>query len=237
MGKHILKKLGVIGGMGPKATALFYDGVIDHTKAETDQDHIDMVILNKTDIPDRTKAILTGDCEEVVAVLTECAVLLQQIGMDNIAIPCNTAHYYYDEIQSSVSIPVLNMVEASVRYARQKADNVTKIGIMATDGTIAARVYHDECIKQGVEPIDLSDERQADVMSIIYDDVKSGKLGDPVKFNRVVDEFEAKGCDAVILACTELSVYKDNFGVPAFCVDSTDALVKEAICASGAEYK
>jgi len=74
-------------------------------------------------------------------------------------------------------------------------------------------------------------------MSIIYDDVKSGKLGDPEKFNRVIEEFMQKECDAVILACTELSVYKENFGVPDFCIDSTDVLVKEAILMTGAQYK
>ena len=108
---------------------------------------------------------------------------------------------------------------------------------MATDGTIAARVYHDECVRQGVEPIDLSSDRQSDVMSIIYDDVKSGKPGNPEKFNRVIEEFKQKECDAVILACTELSVHKDNFGVPEFCIDSTDVLVKEAVLACGAQYK
>lgn len=237
MAKQGLKKLGVIGGMGPKATALFYDGVIDHTVAESDQDHIDMIILNKTDIPDRTKAIISGDGQVVINALTDCATLLQKLGVSVIAMPCNTAHYYYNEIQSSVSIPMINMVQASVRCAIEQIGDVKKIGIMATDGTIAAAVYHDECNRQGVEPVDLSSERQSDVMSIIYDDVKSGKPGDPEKFNRVIEEFMQKECDAVILACTELSVYKENFGVPDFCIDSTDVLVKEAILMTGAQYK
>lgn len=237
MGKQELKKLGVIGGMGPKATALFYDGVIDHTVAETDQEHIDMVILNKTDIPDRTEAIISGNGQEVIKALVDCAVVLEKLEVSAIAMPCNTAHFYIKEIQDSVNVPIINMVESSVRYARERTDDVKKIGIMATDGTIAAGVYHDECVRQGVEPVTLSDERQREVMSLIYDDVKSGKPGNPEKFNRVIEEFMQKECDAVILACTELSVHKDNFGVPEFCIDSTDVLVKESILICGAQYK
>lgn len=237
MGNIKLKKLGVIGGMGPKATALYYDSVIEHTVADKDSDHLDMIILSKADIPDRTNAILTGDHEEVLSILMESAGLLERLGVDNIAMPCNTAHYYFDQVQASVNVPIINMVEESVSYAKKKYDNVKRIGIMATDGTIAAEVYHSECKKQGVTPVDLSESRQKDVMSLIYDDVKSGKTGDADKFNRVIAEFKEKSCDVVILACTELSVYKEYHGVPDFCLDSTDVIVRESILRSGAEYR
>lgn len=230
-----LKMLGVIGGMGPKATSLFYDMVIDHTVADCDQEHINMVILSFADFPDRTEAIKNGETAEVIAAFENCARILKGMGCANLAIPCNTAHYFINEIQRASEIPIINMVSEAVEEAIGKG--ATKIGIMATEGTIKAGIYMEECRNRGVEAYNPSPERQADVMSLIYDDVKSGKPCDPAKFDRAVKEFKEEGCDAVILACTELSVFKEEFGIPEFCIDAMDVLVRESILRSGAKYK
>ncbi len=108
---------------------------------------------------------------------------------------------------------------------------------MATEGTIQAGIYTAECRRHGVEAYNPGPAGQADVTSLIYDDVKSGRPCNPAKFNRVIEEFRDEGCDAVILACTELSVFKEEFGMPEFCIDAMDVLVRESIIRSGAEYK
>lgn len=231
------KKLGVIGGMGPEATSYFYENVIAHTKARKDQDHIDMVILSHATIPDRTEAIKSGNSAELIRMLQEDARILEKLGVANIAITCNTSHYYYDHIQKAVSVPVINMIHESVAYAVRELPDVKRIGIMATDGTIGSRIYHKECRKLGVTPVKPSPERQKDVMSLIYDDIKSGKRGDRAKFDRVMSEFLRKNCDAVILACTELSVFKGKHEIPTMCLDAMDVLVRESILRSGAEYQ
>lgn len=235
--RRSLKKLGVIGGMGPEATSYYYENVIAHTKAKKDQEHIDMVILSHAAIPDRTEAIITGDDKALIRMLSEDAKTLENLGVSNIAITCNTSHYFYEKIQKAVNIPIINMIHESVAYAVREFDPVKKIGIMATDGTINSRIYHKECRKLGVTPVKPSEERQKDVMSLIYDDIKSGKPGDRAKFDRVISEFMRKGCDAVILACTELSVFKGRHDIPSICLDAMDVLVKESILRSGAEYK
>lgn len=231
------KKLGVIGGMGPEATSYFYENVIAHTEAFRDQDHIDMVILSHATIPDRTEAIKSGDSDRLVKLLQEDARTLESLGAANIAITCNTSHYYYDQVQEAVKIPVINMIEESVAYAVNELPDVKRIGIMATDGTIQSRIYHKACKNKGVTPVKPSPERQRDVMSLIYDDIKGGKRGDRAKFDRVMSEFMRKGCDAVILACTELSVFKGKHEIPTICLDAMDVLVREAILRSGAKYK
>lgn len=227
--------LGVIGGMGPKATSLFYDMVIDHTVAGCDQEHINMVILSFADFPDRTEAIKTGETEEMIEAFKHSAMGLRQMGCANIAIPCNTAHYYIDEIQKACEIPVINMVKEAVAEAVKRGAKT--IGIMATEGTIQAGIYSAECERQGAKAVNPGKARQADVTSLIYDDVKSGRSGDPAKFQRTIEELTDRGCDAVILACTELSVYKEEFGMPKFCIDAMDVLVRESIIRSGASYK
>ena len=232
-----MKKLGVIGGMGPEASCYYYENVIAHTDASKDQEHIDMVILSHATMPDRTEAIMSGDDKHLIHLLQEDARTLESLGVANIAITCNTSHYFYNQIQKAVQVPVINMIHESVAFAVKEYDNVKKIGIMATDGTINSRIYHKECRKMGVTPVKPSEERQNDVMSLIYDDIKSGRPGDRNKFDRVMNEFVRKGCDAVILACTELSVFKGRHEIPSICLDAMDVLVRESILRSGAQYK
>lgn len=228
--------LGVIGGMGPEATSYYYENVIAHTDASRDQEHIDMVILSHATMPDRTEAIISGECSHLVNMLCSDARMLETLGVANIAIPCNTSHYFYEHIQKAVGIPVINMVQESVAYAVRDFEDVKRVGIMATDGTINSKIYHRACRKAGVTPVKPSPERQRDVMSLIYDDIKAGKRGDRRKFDRVFSEFMRKGCDVIILACTELSVFKGKHDIPSNCLDAMDVLVKESILRSGVSY-
>lgn len=231
------KKLGVIGGLGPEASCFFYSRVTEHTKASCDQEHIDIIILSHASLPDRTEAIKSGNGSEIIRLLTEDVKLLESLGVANIAVPCNTSHYFFDEVQKAVKVPMINMISESVKYAVERYQNVRKIGIMATDGTIGTGLYHRECEKFHVTPVVPSKERQADVMSLIYDEIKAGRPGSPEKFARVMEEFNRQGCDVVILACTELSVFKEKNTVPENCLDAMDVLVEESVKRSGVQYK
>ena len=229
-------KLGVIGGMGPEATAFFYEEVIEHTDASRDQEHLDMVIINQASMPDRTHAILTGNDARLLEVMSEDARALEALGCTCIAIPCNTSHFFYDQIQSFTSVPIIHMPREAVREA-VRARGARRIGVMGTDGTVRSGVYERECEALGAECVVPSPERQADVMSIIYDNVKAGHPADMGRFSLVVDELVRRGCDAVILACTELSVVRRRQGAPEVCLDAMDVLVREAIVRSGKLYR
>lgn len=231
------KKLGVIGGMGSEATSYYFEELIAHTRASADQDHIDTVILNHASLPDRTEAILTGEKKALTRQLIEDAQTLEQIGVKNIAIPCNTAHYFYESIQKELSIPIIHMVKESVQYALDHFEHVERIGIMGTTGTIQSKIYHKECEKNGIEAVVPSTERQEDVMSLIYDEIKIGLPGDVEKFERVYQDLIDAGSDVILLACTELSVfYKENKNYEN-CLDAMDVLVEESIRRSNAVYQ
>ena len=230
------KKLGVIGGMGPEATNFFYARLISRTKANKDQEHIDTIILSHATMPDRTHAILTGQKREFLQAISKDARDLEMLGVSNIAIPCNTSHYFLEEIQAATRVPIINMVEESVRYVTRDFPKARKVGIMGTDGTIQSGTYFRGLKKQGIIPVSPRGERQKDVMSLIYDDIKGGKKGDRSKFIRAYDDLMEQGCDAVILACTEISVFKEYYQVPVNCIDAMDVLVKESILRSDAEY-
>ena len=223
--------------MGPEATSFFYARVIARTKAACDQEHIDMVILSHATMPDRTHAILTGEKDAFLKAITKDAKDLEKLGVSNIAIPCNTSHYFLKEIQAATKVPIINMVEESVSYVLKEQPGVKKIGIMGTDGTIQAGTYHRACGHRGIAAAVPHEEAQRDVMSLIYDDIKGGKTGDRAKFDRAYKDLMKQGCDAVILACTEISVFKEYYQVPANCVDAMDVLVQESILRSGAKLR
>lgn len=230
-------ELGVIGGMGSEATSYYFEQLVAHTDAEKDQNHIDTIILNTASLPDRTSAILNKNTEDLLKKLIEHVELLEEIKVKNIAIPCNTAHYFYDIIQEKVSVPIIHMIRETIKYAINNFENVKKVGIMATDGTIDARVYHNECKKLGIEVVIPSKNRQAGIMSLIYDDIKQGKEGDILKFQRAYEELMVAGSDVVVLACTELSVFKKSIYIFDNCIDAMDILVKESILRSNVYYK
>ena len=112
-----------------------------------------------------------------------------------------------------------------------------RIGVMGTDGTVRSGIYARACEEAGVECVVPSPARQEDVMSIIYENVKAGHPADMRKFSLVVDELVRRGCDAIILACTELSVARRRQGAPEVCLDAMDVLVREAIVRSGKPYR
>lgn len=231
------EKLGVIGGMGPEATSYFFEEIILNSETAKDQDHLDIVILNHASLPDRTEAILSKKEDDLVELLIADAKTLEKLEVKNIAIPCNTSHYFYEKVQKETSIPIIHMVKETISYILEEFSEVKKIGIMGTNGTIQAGVYHKEGEAQGVEVLSPSTDAQADVMSLIYDDIKQGKPGDKEKFQRAYDNLMQQGAEVVILACTELSVFKKTNEVPENCVDAMDVLVKEAIERSNGRYR
>ena len=230
------KKLGVIGGLGPKATAYFYDLIIDNTKADVDQDHIDAIYLNHASMPDRTRAILFNRGNELRDLLIKDAQLLEEIGVSHIAIPCNTSHYFYDEIQDSVNIPVINMIDEAIKYTKENIDDVERIGVLATNGTREMKVYDKYAKRNSVEIMYPSQKSQDRVMSAIYDGVKAGKEISASYLEAVMLEMEEKGCQAVILACTELSVIFEK-NEDSYIVDSLLPLAYKSIELAGKKVK
>lgn len=221
--------LGVIGGMGPQATQLFFQGVVNKTPATQDQQHIPMIILNHTTIPDRTRAILSGKKEELLEILLKDAQMLEQNGCTAIAIPCNTSHYFVDEIQKHIGIPIIHMVRETVNHVARVKPGIKKLAILATDGTVKAGIYQSECKKKGIAVYLPSPEKQALIMDIIYREIKQGKPGSLSTFMKVELEIKRAGCEAAILACTELSCFAQQHPLSDFYIDAMDVLIDKAV--------
>lgn len=231
------KILGVLGGMGPLATQLFYRQLIERTQASKDQDHLNMIILNHATMPDRTAAILSGDGEELYQKMLTDVLWLADKGVAAIAIPCNTSHYFIDALQKETLVPIIHMIRETINSLSDESKSISTVGILATDGTIQNGLYQNECEKAGITPVIPSPEAQKLVMKIIYDGVKGGGIIDENDFLTIERELIGRGCQAAILACTELSVFKETHHLPGYYIDAMEVLAEKSIQACGKTVK
>ena len=228
-------KLGVIGGMGPQATLLFYQKLIDHTAAQTDQDHLPTLILSDSEMPDRTATLLSGDTTPVAQRLLADAQTLEAWGASAIAITCNTAHAFLPLFEKKLIVPVVNMVSGAADTLKDLG--CKRVGLLATDGTLHTGLYHKALEERGIEVLTPDPEGQKKVMELIYDQIKAGERGEEPTFAAAAEPLRAKGCDRILLACTELSAYKDWHSLDGFYVDAMDVLVHRCIALCGYEVK
>ena len=233
------KIIGVIGGLGPLATAHFMELVIEMTEAKRDQENVDMIVYNFPSIPDRTGYILGSNLKSPLPGLLSVGRALARQKVSCIAIPCVTAHYFHKELQSAVQMPILNGVAETVRLL--KAGGINKVGIMATDGTIRSGLLSRELDNAGLVPVTPSEARQADVVHLIYENVKAGKPADMQRFRRVQQELFDCGAEVILLGCTELSIIKRNEKLGPGFLDVMEVLARETVLRSGkrlrAEYQ
>ena len=228
-------KVGVLGGLGPKATADFMDLVIDNTDVTCDQEHVDMIVSNHATIPDRTAYILDNTKDNPVPYLIRDAKLLESCGCNFLVMPCNTSHFMYDEISKSVNIPLVNMPYEVSKIVNNNP-RIHKVGIMATLGTLKSKVYERYLEKEIYYPEDsVNDE----VMDLIYNKVKKGISVSKKEFYDVANKYFLAGCDLIITGCTELSVivrdndlYSDNR-----IIDSLKVLADKTIIDAGKKLK
>lgn len=227
------KTIGIIGGMGPLATADLFEKIILHTKAATDQEHLRVLIDSNTNIPDRTAALLRGGADPT-AELTASAQGLERMGAQVLMMPCNTAHNFYEAVQASVKVPVLHMIRETA-HALQ-ARGVRTAGLLATDGTIATKVYQRAFEGTGVHVLTPSPQGQEAIMGIIYQGVKAGNWGyDASEAKGAMDSLISRGAEVLILGCTELplAVKMYHFDFPT--IDPTLQLALSAIKFAGGE--
>lgn len=221
------KTIGILGGMGPAATVDLFDKLVRATDAATDQDHFRILIDNNPRIPNRNEAI-AGRGPSPVAPLIVGAQGLEREGADFILISCNTAHFFAPEIQAAISIPILNMIEATVDAAT--ARGAKHVGVLAGTGCIEAGLYQDALTRAGIEPRTHNLEQQERMMALIYR-IKGGDLSEAsrVEARALAAALIAHGAEAIIAGCTEapLVLFQNDIAVPLF--NSTDILVERAI--------
>ncbi|MCI7353993.1 MAG: amino acid racemase [[Actinobacillus] rossii] len=225
MAKNVI---GILGGMGPAATADMFQKFIKLTPAHCDQEHIPLLISSIPDIPDRTECILHGG-EDPESVMEKYVHGLENAGATCIIMACNTAHYWFDHLKAKSHVDMLSIIDATIDEVI--ATGKQKIGLLATDATLATGLYKKRIEEQGLTFIRPNEESQRKVMESIYL-LKSGETEHSIELmSQQRDELTKQGAEVIILGCTEVPIIlaKDMENQPHLYVDSTLALVRSAI--------
>ncbi len=215
--------IGILGGMGPLATVDFVTKIINQTPAERDQDHLPLLVHSVPQIPDRTACLMDSQASPLIA-LQQGLNTLVAAGVGCIAIPCNTAHYWYDALAAVSPVPILHIAQACAESLR--AEGVTSVALLATDGTLKAGFYPRELAAMGIELTIPDAGLQQQVMNGIYR-VKSGAVEEGGKIlQHCMERMLEAGVERVILGCTEIPFALDQINSPqrALGMDATKAL-------------
>lgn len=233
--KKVYKKeklIGILGGMGPEATASFFSKIIKNTPVKKDQDHLRILIYNNPKIPDRTRAILGRGINPRKA-LVDTALFLEKSGVDFLSIPCVSSHYYYDDIQEQLNIPVLHIIKETLTYIKFEFKHITQIGLLATSGTIHSRLFQGIFEKDCLTLIIPTEKDQSILMEAIYgkQGIKAGITTEKPKNStlNVINNLIESGAEAIIGGCTELPliINADDLTVPF--LDTLDILAKATV--------
>ncbi|MDH7478067.1 MAG: amino acid racemase [Candidatus Bathyarchaeota archaeon] len=223
------KVIGILGGMGPDATADLFIRIIRETPAKKDQEHLRVIMDSNPKIPDRTAAIL-GEGPSPLPEMIKTAKNLEKTGVDFIVMPCITAHHYYEDLKGSVKIPILNMVELTAHTISKNFPKAEKAGLLGTTGTVKSMLFDKALNKFGVEMVYPSKAFQNMIMKAIYDYIKAGKILEGKKFVvDVANHLIKLGADIIICGCTETSLVLKNGDLTKPVVDPMQILAQTIV--------
>jgi aspartate racemase len=224
-----MKRLGILGGMGPAASAEFVTRLIEQTPASCDQEHIPFVLWNNPQVPDRSTSLRNED-DRPLPFLLQGVQVLKAVGCDLIVIPCNTAHFWYDEM-AKLKVPIVHIVDSVADALRDAGVAGGTIGVMGTHATVELGLYQYKLNKSGWDCIVPTKEEMDTLVQPAIDMIKGGKITEsqPI-IMKVIHSLIERGAKAVVLGCTELPLAVrelEQNGIPL--VNSIDSLVKKAI--------
>ena len=223
--------IGVLGGMGPLATVDFFNKVLAATPAKGDADHVPLLIQSDPRIASRPAAILGSGPSPLPALLAGRDRLIAA-GVTALAMPCNTAHFWYAELLKGCSVPFLSIVDACVDELGTLADRGAPIGLIATRATLATRVFDTQLLQAGYTPMRPDDKLMDALVLPGIALVKAGQVAQAGPLiEQAVQALLSQGASAVVLACTETPLALDAVQSPlrVRCVDSTAALARACV--------
>jgi aspartate racemase len=228
--RHIMSRLlGVLGGMGPLATVDFLRKLIEETPARRDQDHVPVIVYSVPQIPDRPTAI-AGNGESPLPYMLAGIHTLKHAGAQAVAIACNTAHYWYDDLVAQGGLPILHIADAAC--AALAGLDVRRVGLLATTGTVAAGFYQSRIALRGIEClVSTSNDQQTLVLPAI-ECVKHGDLAQAHALAmRAAHHLLDNGAQAIVMGCTEipLAIEYQLSNVSGQCIDATRALARSCV--------
>jgi aspartate racemase len=206
--------IGILGGMGPAATADFYAKLVSMTPGHSDQDHLRTVIWSDPTIPDRTEALL-GNGPDPTPWLLHGSRVLREAGATVIAVPCNTAHAFMPRIADHVGLPIVHMIGEAARHITTLRPPVRTAGLLATTGTVRAGLYQDWLDRHGIRLLLPDPTGQEEQVMAAIRAVKAGdRAAAAAPLADVARQLTGRGAQGIIAGCTEIPL-----GLPADAVD------------------
>ncbi len=223
--------IGILGGMGPLATVDFFNKVLLATPAKGDADHVPLLIQSDPRIPSRPPAILSGGRSPLPELLAGRDRLIAA-GATALAMPCNTAHYWYADLVKGCSVPFISIVDASIGELGRLAKPGARIGIIATQATLSAQIFNEPLQRSGYTMLLPSATEMTTCVLPGIEAVKAGQIAQAGRLiEQAVNALIEQGASAVILACTETPLALDAIESPcrSRCVDTTAALARHCV--------
>lgn len=210
--------IGVMGGMGPEATASFFKKLIEQTPVAKDQDHFRIIVDNNPKIPDRTRAILHGGPSPLTEMIKTGHNLIQA-GASVLVMPCITAHFFYEDIKKEMTLPFYHVLKGLDEFLNEQYPAVKKIGVLSTTATKQSQLFQ-KSITQKAVCFPEEKTQEDNVMAAIFGEngIKCGNTGHYPKelLKEAADELIGAGCEIIIGGCTEveLALKQGDIDVP-----------------------
>jgi len=223
--------LGVLGGMGPLATADFLKKLVESTPARVDQEHIPVLVFGDCTTPDRT-ANIVGEGPSPLPQLLAGIRFLSESGAKAICIPCNSAHCWYAEMAAASAVPLFHIVRASAGQVRKKNPAARVVGVLSTAGTHRMGIYRDTLVEMGFAVVSPTDDEFQTLVSPAIALIKANRLPEAeAVFEIAAARLRERGAEIIILGCTEIPIgmQQQCRAHPGRFVDSTDALALAVI--------
>lgn len=223
-----MRTVGILGGMGPEATVLLMQKIIAAVPARDDGDHVPLIVDQNPQVPSRIARLIEGTGADPAPVLVAMAQRLEGAGAEALAMPCNTAHHYADEIRAAVSVPFLDMVAASARAALAVAGLGGKVGLLASPAVAKVGLFDRALGVLGLEVIHPDDG------AAMLGAIRSIKAHGPNDAARAALQAASgalldKGAEVQLIACTEFSLIPEAVAPGVQAIDTLDVLVDEIV--------
>lgn len=227
----------ILGGMGTMATESFVRLINHRTKASKDQEYLNYVLFNHATVPDRTAYILDREQESPMPYLLDDVEKQNLLKPNFIVLTCNTAHYFFDELQAATEIPILHMPrEAANELVRQNTTG--KVAILGTEGSMKAGIYEKEVRQLGFEAVIPDAQLQAKINHLIYHDIKESDYLNKALYYEILAEAVARfDCEKIILGCTELSLMQEYVGENEYPVIDAQSILADQTIARALQHR
>lgn len=225
--------VGILGGMGPLATIDFMQKMLAATPATCDQEHVPVVVSSIPQVPDRTAAF-RGQGPSPLSAMVASGQRLLKAGAQVAVIPCNTAHLWFDDVESALGLPMLHLVDAALSEAADKVGPNACVGLLATDATIASGLYVNRRSPDGSSAglkwllptaQEMLDQVMPGIAAVKAGDLQTGAL----HLNLAASALHQRGAQAVILGCTEIPLVLNESNAPVPVIDATAALARKTV--------